>query len=174
MELNDFLYIISGTLFISLMAQVTFPLPMIPITGQSLAVLMVALGLGMKHGGLAIALYLLIGILGLPVFAEGTFGWEKIVGKSGGYLYGFLVAGILVGLLGDWGWNLSWWKSILATALGTAIILAIGVGHLSQAIGFEKAMTYGFYPFINGAIVKIFLGALLVWLFYYFKMPLLK
>ena len=130
----------------------------IPITGQSLVVLLVGFLLGRKWGTLAVAVYLLLGILNLPVFAEGKYGWETFTKGSGGFLYGFLFAAYFVGILGDKGWGSSLVNSLLVMVLGTAIIIAFGVMHLSYLYGFEKALEYGFYPFWRGAVVKIVIG----------------
>ena len=136
----------------------------IPITGQSLVVLLVGFLLGRKWGTLAIAVYLMLGILNIPVFADGKFGWETFTKGSGGFLYGFLFAAYFVGILGDKGWGSSLLKSLIVMTLGTIVIIAFGVMHLSFLYGFEKALEYGFYPFWRGAIVKILLGGILGYL----------
>ena len=133
----------------------------IPITGQSLVVLLVGFLLGRKWGTLAVVVYLLLGILNLPVFAEGKYGWETFTKGSGGFLYGFLFAAYFVGVLGDKEWGSSLVKSLIAMVLGTVIIIAFGVMHLSFLYGFEKALEYGFYPFWKGAVVKILIGGVL-------------
>lgn len=132
----------------------------IPITGQSLVVLLVGFLLGRKWGTLAVAVYLLLGILNLPVFADGKYGWETFTKGSGGFLYGFLFAAYFVGMLGDKGWGSSLVKSLIAMTLGTAIIIDFGVMHLSFLYGFEKGLEYGFYPFWRGAVVKILIGGI--------------
>ena len=136
----------------------------IPITGQSLVVLLVGFLLGRKWGTLAVAVYLMLGILNIPVFADGKFGWETFTKGSGGFLYGFLFAAYFVGILGDKGWGSSLLKSLIVMTLGTIVIIAFGVMHLSFLYGFEKALEYGFYPFWRGAIVKILLGGILGYL----------
>lgn len=158
--LQKFTYIFAAVIFIALFAQISIPLPYIPITGQSFAVLLVAYLLGWNRGTIAVLLYLFVGIMGLPVFAEGSSGWAKLTGKSGGFLYGFVVAAFVVGYLSE---NLKAQnlKNALGTmALGTVLILFFGVMHLSWHIGGEKALQYGLYPFIGGATVKILLGAI--------------
>lgn len=153
------LTIIIATIFIAIFAQITIPLPYIPITGQSFAVLLVAYILGWKRGTIAVLLYLLAGAMGLPVFAEGSSGIEKLTGKSGGFLYGFVVAAFLVGFLAENTGFSSFKKALGIMAIGTAVILFFGVMHLSMHIGFQKALQDGLYPFIAGAVVKIVFGA---------------
>jgi len=162
----NFLKIILGTIFIIGFTQLSIDLSFkeipIPITGQSLSVLTVAVLLGFRNGSLAIALYLLLGGIGLPVFANGAAGWETFGKGSGGFLYGFLIAGAITGWLAtDWG-IAKFSKNIGMMSIGTAVILLFGVGHLSVMYGLEKALEYGFYPFWPGAIVKIISGAVIL------------
>jgi len=168
----NFLKIILGTIFIIGLTQLALDLSFkeipIPITGQSLAVLTVAVLLGFRNGSLAIGLYLLLGAIGLPVFANGAAGWETFGKGSGGFLYGFLVAGSLTGWLAErWG-IAKFSKNLLLMGVGTALIILFGVGHLSAMYGLEKALEYGFYPFWPGAIVKIILGAVVLSGWHYF------
>lgn len=131
----------------------------VPITGQSLAVLVVAALLGVRNGGMAIALYLLLGGVGMPVFANGAGGWETFEKGSGGFLYGFLIGGMVTGALSQrWGIAL-FSKNVLLMGIGTMIIISSGLSHLTVKYGFEKALEYGFYPFWPGAILKIIFGA---------------
>ena len=178
---NDILKILVGTFFIYIGALIAFDLNLnetkIPITGQSLAVLVVGFLLGRKMGVLAVAVYLLLGIIGLPVFAgeseielftEGGKGFfngfwmsakETFTQGSGGFLYGFIFAAYVIGWLAEIGFDKSFFKIIIAMILGTLVFLVFGVGHLSSLYGFEKGLEYGLYPFWKGAIVKILLGA---------------
>ncbi len=169
---TNFFKIISGTVFIIAFTQLSMDLSLgevsIPVTGQSLAVLTVAALLGIRNGLLAILLYLIAGGLGLPVFANGASGWEIFGKGSGGFLYGFLVAGGLTGWLAErWG-IAGFFRNIGMMTIGTALILLFGVGHLTFKYGLEKALEYGFYPFWPGAIVKIIIGAMVlsIWNFY--------
>jgi len=163
-----FLIIVLGTLFIYLGALVAFDFNLneikIPITGQSLAVLVVGFLLGKKAGFLAVLLYLLLGILGLPVFANGAHGIEVFTKGSGGFLYGFLFSAYLIGMMSELFKKKNIWLCISAMALGTAIILFFGIAHLTYLYGFEKALEYGFFPFWQGALVKIIMGAAIVFI----------
>ncbi|MEZ4887570.1 MAG: biotin transporter BioY [Chitinophagales bacterium] len=148
-----------AAIFIAIFAQITIPLPYIPITGQSFAVLLVAYLLGWNWGMIAVLLYLFTGAVGFPVFAESASGIAKLKGNSGGFLYGFVFAAFLVGFLAENTIPSSFKKALGIMTLGTAVILFFGVMHLAYHIGFHKALEYGLYPFIGGAVVKIVLGA---------------
>lgn len=162
--IRSFIYCIIAVITLAIASQITIPLPQIPITAQSLVVLLIGYALKSRLAAIAIVLYLLVGIIGIPVFADATFGLEKLLGNSGGFLYGFVFGAYVVGRLTELGWAETFPKSLIATTIGTAIILSIGVTHLSYHIGFEKAVQYGLRPFIAGAIVKIILGAFIMWM----------
>ena len=104
-------------------------------------------------------LYLIIGALGLPVFADGSSGLDVFFGNSGGYLIGFLCASIFMGEWYKMNWSLKISTSLLAMLFGTLIVLACGYIKLSTTIGMEAAYLHGIYPFIPGAIIKIIAGA---------------
>ena len=163
---KDVILITVGALSIYLGALVAFDLNInetkIPITGQSLAVLVVGFLLGRKNGFLAVCVYLLLGIIGLPVFAKGVSGYEVFFKGSGGFLYGFLFAAYVIGVISDSVKNKNFWSGLVAMAIGTGVILFFGIGHLAYLFGFEKALEYGLYPFWKGAVVKIIMGALIV------------
>lgn len=155
-----FLKAIAGALFVAVSAQVTISLPFVPITGQSLAVLIVGFLLGWRGGFLALLIYLLVGIAGAPVFAEQSGGLEKFTGNSGGYLVGFLVAATVVGYLAEKSFGENFLKSLLMMATGTAIILFLGVSYLTHLYDLDFAIKNGFIPFIEGATVKLVLAAI--------------
>ena len=138
----------------------------IPITGQTFAVLVVAFYLRQNIGLIAVFSYVILGIAGLPIFAEGKAGWSVLVGGSGGFLVGFIISAYCIGYLGKKDWDRNFVKSLIAMTIGTAIILLFGIGRLAQLYGLEKGLAYGFYPFWKGAIIKIILGAA-VWPIYY-------
>ncbi len=168
-----FLKISLGLFFLIAMTQFTLDLSYqevaIPVTGQSLGVLVIASLLGTRLGGLTIALYLMLGGIGLPVFAKGASGWETFSKGSGGFLYGFLIAGLLIGWLAErWG-IANFLKNISMMTIGTVVILLFGVGHLTAKYGLEKALEYGFYPFWPGAIIKVIAGALILLIWYHFS-----
>lgn len=151
-------------------AQVTITIPLsesgIPITGQSLAILTTASILKPKNAALVILSYLVLGFSGLPVFADGSSGIEKLWGNSGGFLYGFLIAGTLLSYAIRAFSDNKFYRILIFTLLATAILLAIGVLHLSVHIGFQKAITYGFLPFWKGGIIKSLLGAMISYTYF--------
>jgi biotin transport system substrate-specific component len=163
---KNILTILISVAFMALMAQLTLVLPGnlggIPITGQSLAVLVVGLLFPIEIGAAAVFIYVLLGALGLPVYADGGSGWEALKGGSGGFLVGFILAALVMGWLHRLDWHKSFLKALLAMIIGTTVLLACGITRLSMLYGFEKALEYGFYPFWKGAVVKILLGALLI------------
>jgi biotin transport system substrate-specific component len=164
---RDTLMISLGVLLICLGAVVAFTFRWsesnIPITGQSLAVLVVGFVLGRKRGLLAIAIYLILGLVGLPVFAKGASGVETFMGGSGGFLYGFLAGGYVCGVLQEEGYGRRFLHCLAAMTIGTIIILVFGIAQLTFLYGFEKALQYGFFPFWPGAIVKIILGTAIIY-----------
>lgn len=164
--LSDLIFCVAGAIVISLFAQLSIEVPWsetsIPISGQTLAVLVVGMVLGAKLGVLSVILYLLLGGFGLPIFADGAYGWETFQKGSAGFLYGFVIAAGIVGFLAEQKWDRTFTKSLLAMTIGTLIIMACGVLWLTNLYGFEKALAYGFTPFIPGAIIKILIGSLVV------------
>ena len=126
---RDGLFILGFSLFLALCAQLSFPLPFtpIPITLQTLAVLLTGSALGSKRGGLAMILYLVEGAAGLPVFENGTGGLAHLIGVTGGYLWAFPIAAFVVGLLCERGLDRRILTSAFAMLPGTLIIYAVGV-----------------------------------------------
>ena len=155
--------ILLSIVFISVFAQITINLPTntgnIPITGQTFAVLLVGYAMPRPWGMLSLLAYLLLGGIGLPIFADGNHGWEVITGNSGGFLLGFVVAAGAMGYLRANNWSYSFSKSLLAMTIGTLIILLFGVGRLTYLFNVKDALAWGLYPFVWGAIIKIVLGA---------------
>ena len=96
--------LILGVVFVALSAQITIDAGPIPISAQSLAVLLVGYFLGKKNGPLAILIYILIGIAGLPVFADRNSGFSVLLGGSGGFIYGFVLGAALMGYLAETCW----------------------------------------------------------------------
>jgi biotin transport system substrate-specific component len=158
--------IVVASLLVAASAQVTVHLRFVPITMQTLAVLLVGATLGSIRGGAAIALYLAEGAAGLPFFAEGKSGVDYLVLRdplhaSGGYLWGFLVAAIVVGFLAERGWDRNVGSALGAMFLGNVAIYLVGLPWLAAAIGtsIEGALPFGLYPFIIGDTIKLLLAA---------------
>jgi biotin transport system substrate-specific component len=158
---RDAALVIGGSLVIVALAQVQIPLQPVPITGQTLGVFLVALALGGRLGGAAVGLYLLEGAVGLPVLAGFSGGWAKMVGPTGGFLLGFLIAAFAVGWLADRGWTRNVLLVAAAMVIGTVLIYIPGLAWLSRFVG-DKALEYGLIPFIPGDAIKAALAALLL------------
>lgn len=156
--------VLGGSLFTALMAQVAIPLPFtpVPITGQTLAVLLVGAALGARRGALSMAAYLAEGLAGLPVFAGGTAGIGRLLGPTGGYLVGFVVAAYVVGWLAERGWDRRPLTAALAMAVGNGVIYVFGLAWLARFVGLAHVLPMGLFPFIPGDLLKVLLAAALL------------
>lgn len=164
--LRDALLVGGGCLLVALLAQVKIPLGFtpVPLTGQTLAVLLVGAALGSWRGGAALLLYLLAGSGGLPFYAGGAAGpvWSL---ASGGYIVGFVPAAFVVGWLCERGWDRKPWV-LLAMLAGNIILYIPGLLWLSRFIApawdCDSALACGLYPFIPGDLIKLVAAALLL------------
>jgi biotin transport system substrate-specific component len=163
-RVRDLLLIAGGSLLVAGMAQVRIPLPFtpVPITGQTFAVLLVGAGLGSKRGATSLALYLLMGLAGLPFFAGGASGLAILAGPTGGYLIGFVVAAYLVGLLAARGLDRRIPSALLAFLAGEIVIYLFGVVWLSVYLGLAHAIAAGLLPFLVGDAIKLVAAALVL------------
>jgi biotin transport system substrate-specific component len=163
--------VVAGALLIALSANLSIPVPgsPIPVTGQTFAVLLVGGGLGYKRGMLAALLYLVLGLF-LPVYADHHSGVATIatvqsgrlvLGASGGYLLGFVLASALVGRLAELGWDRKIGGALGAMFLGNALIYVIGLPWLMAATQQGAAWTVanGLTPFLVGDALKLILAA---------------
>lgn len=148
---------IAGSLIVAAAAQVNVPMLPVPMTLQTLAVLMIGAAYGARLGAATLALYALEGAIGLPVFAGFKSG---VMLASFGYVLGFIAAAYVVGYLAERGWDRSPLKMLAAMLLGAAILYVPGLIWLSAWIGVEKAIQFGFIPFIPGDLVKAAIAAL--------------
>ena len=160
-QLTNFLTIVICSLILILSAKIKVDLYPVPMTLQPLAVLMIAMLCGRYIAVSAVSLYLLEGMVGIPVFAYGG-GLPYLLGPTGGFLFGFLFASILIGELADRGWGKSLFKSVFAMLIGLLIIYICGVFQLSILKGFNFAIINGLKPFIVGDLYKLVLAALLL------------
>ncbi|MFH1755500.1 MAG: biotin transporter BioY [Candidatus Latescibacterota bacterium] len=140
-------------------AYIRIPLQPVPITLQTLFVLLAGAVLGRGFGALSGVMYLSMGFAGLPIFAGGVAGAAIFAGPTGGYLLGFILTPVVVGYLihkkSTSGWNLS------VFTLGTVIILACGITYLTVAFthNLGTSLRVGLLPFILGDVLKIFAAA---------------
>lgn len=151
--------VLAGSALLAISAQIKIPLYPVPVTGQTLVVLMIGMAYGSRLGAATLLAYLVEGGMGLPVFAGGGAGWATLAGPTGGYLIGFLVAAFILGLLAERGMGRGPVSTALAMIVGTALIYMFGVTHLSGFIGFEKAVAAGLLPFLYGDALKLIVAA---------------
>ena len=167
---------VGGSLLMAGLAQVVVHLPFtpVPITGQTLGVLLIGAAYGPALGAATILLYLAWAIGGLPVFAPNADGSHEtglqvlaFAGTTGGYLWGFVLGSALVGWLSRQGWDRSIRSSISAMLLGSIVIYAVGVPWLHHAlpavlgepVSWQTTFELGLYPFLIGDTVKLLLAA---------------
>jgi biotin transport system substrate-specific component len=158
----DLILIFAGLIFIGLSAQLAIGFP-VPITGQTFAVLMIGALYGARLGSMCLVSYILAGAVGVPVFSNFGSGVLFLSGPTGGFLFGFIAAAYVVGLLAERGWDRRVWTTILAMVLGNLVLYAFGLLWLFCLMGFNtKVLAMGLYPFIPGDILKIALAAALL------------
>ena len=147
--------VIAGSILLALSAHIKVPFYPVPVTMQTMIILMIGVTYGSRLGSLTILAYLAEGAMGLPVFAGGA-GLAYMAGPTGGYLLGFLVAAFVTGSLAERGWGKTWQTTAAAMVIGNLVIYAFGVTYLSTIVGsFDKALQFGLVPFIYGDILKI-------------------
>jgi len=173
----DVVLVAAGAALTAVAAQVVVPLWPIPMTLQTFAVLLVGTTLGPIRGALSMVLYLAVGVLGLPVFAEAKSG-SLFSLTSGGFIVGFILAAVLVGWLAQREWDRRFVGTLVSFATGTLVIYAIGLpwlyvslSNLGPAVwqdylGFDSvlAATFGagVIPFLVGDVLKALLAAALI------------
>lgn len=153
--------IVVGNALLILSAKLQIPFWPVPMTMQTLVVLLIGALLGARAGAATVALYLFEGGLGLPVFAgtpERGIGIAYMTGPTGGYLLGFLAAAFAVGFMAERGWMKSLAGNAAAMLLGHAIILALGVIWLAQTLGWPAAFAAGLTPFWAATALKTAMG----------------
>ncbi|MFN2590205.1 MAG: biotin transporter BioY [Actinomycetota bacterium] len=178
--------VVGGSLAMAALAQLSIKLPFtpVPITGQTLGVLLIGASMGPVLGGAALALYVVEGWMGLPFFAGGEHGSTATLFQpsaalaSAGYLWGFVLAAALVGWLSSRGWDRSLRSAIGAMFLGELVVYGVGVAWLAAAIDVPlidpnatcnfstgagcDALQLGLYPFVIGDVLKLLLAAVVL------------
>ena len=165
--LTQALFVMGGVGFITLMAQVAIPVPgsPVPVTGQTLAVLLIGTTYGARLGVTTFATYLLAGLAGAPVFAPSAtaanHGIDRLLGATGGYLVGMFVASLLLGYLADRKADQKFKTSFPALLLGDATIFFFGLTwlHFSLELSWSATIAAGLTPFIFGELLKIAITA---------------
>jgi len=154
--------VILATLLMCLVAPIElFSGTTLPVTLQTLVILGLGILLGPIRGGIAALLYLILGCLGLPVFAEGGSGVDKLWGPTGGFLVSFVIAAWMVGKMAQSKWGQSWGGVFLAFVLGHALILLLGFAWYGWGEGFADVPNI-LHSLLPGLGLKITFGTLLI------------
>ncbi|MGB0661921.1 MAG: biotin transporter BioY [Mangrovicoccus sp.] len=141
-------------------SHIEVPFYPVPMTLQTLAILSTGLVLGLRQGGIAIASFLGLGALGLPVFAGGKGGMAVFFGPTGGYLIGFALAVLFCGFARDRGWTRSLPGAAIVALIGAALVYPTGILQLGAVLGWDKPiLEWGLTPFILGDVTKAFIAA---------------
>ena len=159
--IKDIALVLSFAIFTGIAAKLKIEIGVVPITMQTLAVLLAGALLGSKRGALSQLTYLFLGLAGLPWFARGG-GLAYLMSPTFGYIIGFVLAAYLVGYLAEKGLDRSLKTAILAMLFGNIILYIPGLLWLARFIGFKKILAVGFYPFIIGDLLKILLAGLIL------------
>jgi len=167
--LTDAALVIAGTALVAALAQVAIPLWPVPVTGQTLAVLLVGASLGAARGAASLGLYALLGAIGLPIYSDAASGWSVLVGPTGGYIIGFVLSAAIVGWAAERRWDRGWLKAAVTFIGGSFVVFAVGLPWLSYSLGgfglpndLQSTLVAGFYPFIVGGLIKAGIAAALL------------
>lgn len=155
--LQDAAIVLLGTLLLTLSAKIQIPFWPVPLTMQTAVVLMLGMALGWRLATVTLLAYFVEGALGLPVFAgtpERGIGLAYMMGPTGGYLAGFLLAAALCGFLAERGWDRSIARTALAVSLGHVLILGMGFAWLAFLMPVGKAYAVGVAPFYAATVLK--------------------
>lgn len=160
--LRALLLAIAGTALLTVSAKIQIPFYPVPMTMQTFVVLMIGAAYGWRLGAATVALYLLQGAAGLPVFSgtpEKGIGIAYMMGTTGGYLLGFMLAAALVGWLAERGWDRRITTTALAMLLGNIVLYIPGLLWLGTIVGWDKpVLAWGLTPFLLGDVTKLALA----------------
>jgi biotin transport system substrate-specific component len=148
-----------GTALLAVSAKIQVPFPYVPMTMQTLVVLLIGAAYGWRLGGATILLYLVEGALGLPVFAGPVAGPAYMAGPTGGFLLGFLAAAVVTGFMAEHGWNRSALRILAMMTAGHVVLFAFGLAWLCSLMPLGAAWAAGVAPFVAATILKTALAA---------------
>lgn len=162
--------VLAGTAVVALLAQVTIPLPLVPITGQTLGVILVGAALGSRRGAAALLTYLLVGLAGAPVFAEFSGGPASVLSPSFGFILGFVPAAFVAGWFAERAWDRRPVLALAGFVAASAVPFLVGVPYLAMIMnavmgaemGLGGVLAAGLWPFLPGGLVKAALAAMLI------------
>ncbi len=168
--LTDISLIAAGVVVVGLLAQVTIPLPYVPITGQTLGVILVGAALGAKRGAASLATYLVAGLAGAPIFAEFGGGPGMVLEPSFGFIIGFIPSAFVAGWMAERAWDRKFILALLGFIAASALPFVVGVPYMAWVLNsimglgldFAGVMNAGLIPFIPGGIVKAAIAAGLI------------
>ncbi|NYF16231.1 biotin transport system substrate-specific component [Microbacterium sp. AK009] len=166
----DAALVTAGALFVAVLAQVSIPLQPVPITGQTLGVIVVGAALGARRGAASLTVYLLAGLAGLPVFADFTGTIAAVAKPSFGFIIGFIAAAAVAGWFAERAWDRRPVLAFLGFAAASAIPFLFGIPYmalilnvvLGMELSFWQILEAGLFPFIVGGIVKAAIAAALI------------
>lgn len=160
----DAVLVVGFACLTAVFAQISFWIGLVPVTGQTFAVILAGALLGSRRGALSQLSYLAIGATGIPYWFAlgGPPGIARLVGPTGGYLMGFVVAAFVVGWLAERGWDRRIWTAALAMLAGSIVYYIFGLSWLAQFVPQGTLLQAGLYPFIIGDLIKIVAAALIL------------
>lgn len=166
----DAALVLTGAAVVALLAQVSIPLWPVPITGQTLGVIVVGAALGSRRGAAALTTYLLVGLAGLPVFADFTGSFAAVAKPSFGFVIGFIVAAFVAGWFAERAWDRRPALAFLGFAAASVVPFLFGIPYMALILNVVLGLDYSFagildaglFPFIVGGLVKAALAALLI------------
>ncbi len=167
---TDAALILTGAAVVAVLAQVSVPLWPVPITGQTLAVVVVGAALGARRGALALLAYLVIGLAGVPVFADFTGTVAAIAKPSFGFILGFIGAAFVAGWFAERAWDRKPWLAFIGFVAASAVPFVVGIPYmaliLNGVMGLElslwQLLQVGLFPFIIGGVVKAAIAAAVI------------
>lgn len=159
---RDVTLALAGALLIAISAQlkVLLPFSLVPVTGQTFAIFLVAAAYGSRRGAATVLAYLAMGLSGLPVFSSAPPGLAALASPTAGYLMGFVPAAFVVGWLSERGASRSPWTTAASMVAGSAVLFACGAIWLARFVGWDNVLATGVLPFLPGDAVKIALATM--------------
>ena len=161
--LTNAVLVVLGAAFVGLLAQISFHLSWtpVPITGQTLGVLVAGSALGARRGSASMALYWVAGMIGMPWYSNHAHGWTAATGATMGYLVGFIIAAGVCVWIAARGEDRSFFSAAGSMVVGNLVIYVFGVTWLAHFlhVSLSKAITLGLTPFLIGDAVKVLIAA---------------
>ena len=158
---KNIILILFATLLLAVSSKIQVPFWPVPMTMQTFVVFIIGMSYGWRLSLFTLLAYLFEGAIGLPVFATGG-GIAYLMGPTAGYLYGMLMAAVVIGYLSERGFSTSYFMCAVSLFIGSIIIFTLGVGYLSSIIGFDKAINAGLIPFLPSELFKLALAVAII------------